>query len=421
MANERDRNRPEFDGEFGERDIPNPFLEPEEETPLPDIPGFYPEEEPLPDLEPEEEPLPDIEPESGFSSQAGLAARSGRSSVQVLSSVPAPGQPGSRFNPRVVSREEQAERRTLGREGADAAQAARVAAPVAKKNLGIPRHPPAAEVIDRVPDFTKEHEGGGDFVDLISDAATGGPEKQGVVSSATKGFMAGAQMSQRRGLPGRSATPNPTKAKVKGQQADVPRPWVPEPTETYTMSAQEQAAGYVAGGTAAPGTDPKLNKPFVPPHMPTVSGEYDRAMAERDAARNEPSQAFGGKSFNEINEQPWERADKQLRAEREAMEAQSGARMTPAELEDVNESLLESVNEGYSRAPATSSAPRVIAAGAQAALPDSERKVKAAGAESSIPDGSRKVVMNADHKASIEAIDAAGNDGLESTGDDYGR
>lgn len=64
---------------------------------------------------------------------------------------------------------------------------------------------------------------------------------------------------------------------------------------------------------------------------------------------------------------------------------------------------------------------QVIAAGAQAVLPDSERKVKAADTESSIPEGSRTVVMNAEHKASIEAIDARAKEGRENDAERYDR
>lgn len=53
-----------------------------------------------------------IEGPNRVSSQAGLAAYSG-GEARSLPSVPAPGQPGSRFNPRVVSREEQAARREV--------------------------------------------------------------------------------------------------------------------------------------------------------------------------------------------------------------------------------------------------------------------------------------------------------------------
>lgn len=52
-----------------------------------------------------------IEGPNRISSQAGLAAYNG-GAIKSFASVPSPGEPGSRFNPRVVSREEQAARRS---------------------------------------------------------------------------------------------------------------------------------------------------------------------------------------------------------------------------------------------------------------------------------------------------------------------
>lgn len=54
---------------------------------------------------------PIVSSREGFSSQAGLASVAAGAGTKSFASVPAPGEPGSRFNPRVVSREEQAARR----------------------------------------------------------------------------------------------------------------------------------------------------------------------------------------------------------------------------------------------------------------------------------------------------------------------
>lgn len=71
----------------------------------------------------------------GISSQAGLSSLSG-GQARSLPSVPQPGQPGSRFNPVVVSREEQAARRAKAAAGKSPDAAPQVSGGSKKLPLG---------------------------------------------------------------------------------------------------------------------------------------------------------------------------------------------------------------------------------------------------------------------------------------------
>lgn len=125
--------------------------------------------------------VPQDEAPKGISSQSGLNAYVG-GQRKTLPSVPAPGQPGSRFNPVVVSREEQAARRN--------GQATPVK-PAAKKSLDIGMPP---GMISGVPP---------EIMNAAGPDQGRGVEEPGVAEAATQGFaggfVAGAQQGPQNG------------------------------------------------------------------------------------------------------------------------------------------------------------------------------------------------------------------------------
>lgn len=170
----------------------------------------------------------------GVSSQAGLSSHAG-GQARSLPSVPAPGQPGSRFKPVVVSREEQAARRArsavakggpvVGKGGpAQASQPLTADQAASRKSLGIGM-PPGG--VKKLPPGPNPAAGPGVRPKRLQQAAsaaaavpgrqpaadgpakTDGKAKQGVIRSGLKGFMggfmAGAQARMGRGTPAQGA------------------------------------------------------------------------------------------------------------------------------------------------------------------------------------------------------------------------
>lgn len=97
----------------------------------------------------------------GISSQAGLSSLSG-GQARSLPSVPRPGEPGSRFNPVVVSREEQAARREKA---------------AGKKSLGIGLPPGGIPAPDR---SAGENSAAGPGPHLPRNGSPGGPVSRGL-------------------------------------------------------------------------------------------------------------------------------------------------------------------------------------------------------------------------------------------------
>lgn len=106
----------------------------------------------------------------GVSSQAGLSSFAG-GRAKSLPSVPAQGHPGSRFNPRVVSREEQAARRTASK----ATPGVRTKS-AGKKSLGLGA---PSGLIQGVP------------LEIMNPGSAVEPE-QSVAGAAAQGFVGGA-------------------------------------------------------------------------------------------------------------------------------------------------------------------------------------------------------------------------------------
>lgn len=149
----------------------------------------------------------------GASSQAGLNSFRG-GQAKSLPSVPAAGKPGSRFNPRVVSREEQAERRSVRGTPLKA---------VTRKSLDIG----APALIQGVPP---------EILNPARRGQDGGPQTEGpgVTEAAAKGFGGGVAA----GVQGQALD-----AAGRGFEAalDGPLPGVAGPVADALDAAQEKA------------------------------------------------------------------------------------------------------------------------------------------------------------------------------------
>jgi hypothetical protein len=206
-----------------------------------------------------------------ISSVAGLSSYSG-GQAKTLPSVPSPGQPGSRFNPVVISREEQAARRARAEQsGPDAAAPTSPGvAKGSKKSLDIGLPP---GLINEVPKST--------------DAAAKSAEKPGVVKATTTGF-AGGFLAGMQGVP---SAPAPESLKAQG----------PPSTQAAVDARDVQPAvsagtdpGVAAKGVGAAGLKVKAIDPSAPVaesgHKVQMKAEHMQSVEEIDSKAGQGEQ-----------------------------------------------------------------------------------------------------------------------------------
>lgn len=150
----------------------------------------------------------------GVSSQAGLSAFAG-GRAKSLPSVPAPGQPGSRFNPRVVSREEQVARRSAS----NAEPGVRTKG-AGKKSLDIGA---PSGLIQGIP------------LEIMNPGGAVEPE-QSVAGAATQGFIGGALAGVQANAGGKQAENPESEAKT----AEAPE--APAATSKVVMNPKHVAS-----------------------------------------------------------------------------------------------------------------------------------------------------------------------------------
>lgn len=215
------------------------------------------------------------------SSQAGLSSHAG-GQAKSLPSVPAPGQPGSRFNPRDVTREEQAARR-------DPAKGV-VSAPekVAKKSLNIGAQ---RGLIEGIPS------------DVLK-TGTGDKSEQGVMGAAVDGFVSGAVTGVKMNMRARAKEESSAAPGEPAGQSTTEASPSAGPVRNASGQTRQEVSSPAAVEDALPGT----TQPFALDVIDAVQGKSPKtvvmdpghaaalkAMDAKEAGREEDLGIDGGR------------------------------------------------------------------------------------------------------------------------------
>lgn len=216
------------------------------------------------------------------SSQAGLSAHAGGQAVS-MPSTPSPGEPGSRFQPRDVTREEQAARRGSAEAGPAAGEK------VGRKSLNVGAQ---QALVNGVPQ------------QILNPDAAVNPD-QGIAGAAAKGFTNGALAGARMNLQA-SAQEEPSTGPGKAvEQPATETSRTAAPVLNASGQTRQEASSEVVLEDALPGT----TQPFAMDIIDAVQGKSPKAVAmnpehaaalaalEGTESQREDDRGLGGSRF----------------------------------------------------------------------------------------------------------------------------